>query len=142
MTGVKIDYRQTVIEALASTLSDHYDLVTCMELLEHVPDPRSVIQACSRLTKPKGNLIFATINRNIQSFVFAIRGAEYILRLLPTGSHRYEKFIKPHELRKCWEDCNLRLQDLPGLGYNPFNRKYFLTEDTRVNYLAHFKKIH
>ena len=140
VTGVKIEYRHTAVEVLASTASHHYDLVTCMELLEHVPDPRSVIRACSRLTKPNGNLIFATLNRNIQSFLFAIVGAEYILRLLPTGSHRYGKFIRPHELRKWGEDCNLGFQDLTGLGYNPFTRKYFLTKDTRVNYLAHFRK--
>jgi len=142
MTGVKIDYRLTAAETLALTFRDHYDVVTCMELLEHVPDPRSLIRACSRLTKPNGNLIFATINRNIQSFVFAIIGAEYILRLLPTGSHRYGQFIKSRELRKWGEHCNLGLQDLTGLGYNLFTARYFLTKDTRVNYLAHFKKIH
>jgi len=142
MKGVRIDYRQTAVEAMAATLSEHYDVVTCMELLEHVPDPRSVIRACSRLVKPKGDLIFATINRNIQSFIFAIIGAEYILRLLPTGSHQYGKLLKPHELRRWGEECRLQLQDVTGLGYNPFTARYFLTTDTRVNYLAHFKKIH
>jgi len=142
MKGIRIDYRQTAVERLASTLSDHYDVVTCMELLEHVPDPRSVIRACSRLVKPEGDLIFATINRNIQSFVFAIIGAEYILRLLPMGSHQYGKFLKPRELLRWGEECRLQLQDLTGLGYNPFSTRYFLTTDTRVNYLAHFKRIH
>ncbi len=141
-TGVKIEYRQTAVEALASTASRHYDLVTCMELLEHVPDPRSVIRACSRLTKPNGNLIFATINRNIQSFVFAIIGAEYILRLLPTGSHRYGKFIKLRELGGWGEECGLELKDVTGLGYNLFTARYFLTRDTRVNYLTHFKRVY
>ena len=138
--GMTIDYRQTTAEALASTVAGHYDLVTCMELLEHVPDPWSVVRACAQLVKPDGDLIFATLNRNIQAFVFAIMGAEYILRLLPAGSHRYGKFVKPRELRKWGESCNLLLKDLTGLGYNPFSRKYFLTHDTRVNYLAHFRK--
>ncbi len=138
--GMKIEYRQRAVEALAEAVADRYDLVTCMELLEHVPDPRSVVRACSRLAKPNGDLIFATINRNLKSFVFAIVGAEYILRLLPVGSHRHGKFIKPHELRKWGEACDLELQNLIGLGYNPFTRHYFLTEDTGVNYLAHFRR--
>ncbi len=142
MKGVRIDYRQTAVEALAGTLSDHYDAVTCMELLEHVPDPRSVIRACSRLVKPEGDFIVATINRNIQSFIFAVLGAEYILRLLPTGSHQYKKLLKPRELRRWGEECRLRLEDLTGLGYNPFTARYFLTTDIRVNYMAHFKRIH
>lgn len=142
MKGVRIDYRQTAVEALAATLSDHYDAVTCMELLEHVPDPRSVIRACSRLVKPQGNLIFATINRNIQSFIFAIIGGEYILRFLPVGTHQYGKLLKPRELRRWGEEYRLQLQDVTGLGYNLFTARYFLTTDTRVNYMAHFKRIH
>lgn len=141
MTGVKIDYRQTTVEALASTVPEGYDLVTCMELLEHVPEPQSVIRACSRLIKPEGNLIFATINRNIKSFIFAIIGGEYILRLLPAGSHRYAKLIKPRELVTWGEACDVRLEDLKGMGYNPFTGAYFLTRDTTVNYLAHFTRI-
>ena len=140
--GIRVDYRQTTVETLASNLPEHYNVVTCMELLEHVPDPRSVIRACSRLAKPGGNLIFATINRNIQSFIFAIVGAEYILRLLPTGSHQYGRLLKPRELRRWGEECCLQLQDVTGLGYNPFTARYFLTTDTRVNYMAHFKKDH
>jgi 2-polyprenyl-6-hydroxyphenyl methylase / 3-demethylubiquinone-9 3-methyltransferase len=141
MKGVRIDYRRTAVEALAAAPPEDYDVVTCMELLEHVPDPRSVIRACSRLVKPEGDLIFATINRNIQSFIFAIIGGEYILRFLPVGTHRYGKLLKPHELRRWGEECRLQLQDVTGLGYNPFTTRYFLTTDTRVNYLAHFKKI-
>jgi len=141
MKGVRIDYRRTAVEALAAAPSEDYDVVTCMELLEHVPDPRSVIRACSRLVKPKGDLIFATINRNIQSFIFAIIGGEYILRFLPVGTHRYKKLLKPRELRQWGEECRLQLRDVTGLGYNPFTTRYFLTTDTRVNYLAHFKKI-
>ena len=140
--GIPVDYRQTTVEALAADLSEHYHVVTCMELLEHVPDPRSVIRACSRLVKPEGDLFFATINRNIQSFIFAIVGAEYILRLLPSGSHQFGKLLKPRELRKWGEECRLQLQDVTGLGYNPFTARYFLTTDTRVNYMTHFKKIH
>jgi 2-polyprenyl-6-hydroxyphenyl methylase/3-demethylubiquinone-9 3-methyltransferase len=142
MKGVRIDYRHTAVETLAPTLSEHYDVVTCMELLEHVPDPQSVIRACSRLVKPQGNLIFATINRNIQSFIFAIIGGEYILRFLPVGTHQYGKLLKPRELRRWGEECRLQLQDVTGLGYNLFTARYFLTRDTRVNYMAHFKKIH
>ena len=138
--GIKIEYQQAAVEAMAAKLTGHYDLVTCMELLEHVPDPQSVVRACSRLMASNGDLIFATINRNLKSFIFAILGAEYILRLLPVGSHRYGKFIKPNELRKWGEACDLRLQNLTGLAYNPLTRKYFLVEDTRVNYLAHFRK--
>ncbi|EFK08567.1 3-demethylubiquinone-9 3-O-methyltransferase [delta proteobacterium NaphS2] len=140
--GIRVDYRQTTVETLAATLSDHYDVVTCMELLEHVPDPGSVIRACSRVVKPGGDFIFATINRNIQSFIFAIVGAEYILRLLPIGSHQYGRLLKPRELRRWGEECRLQLQDVTGLGYNPFTTRYFLTTDTRVNYMAHFKKDH
>ena len=140
--GLRIEYRQTAAETLAANLSEHYDVVTCMEMLEHVPDPRSVIRACSRLVKPEGNLIFATINRNIQSFIFVIIGAEYILRLLPAGSHQYGRLLKPRELRRWGEECRLQLQDVTGLGYNPFTSRYFLTTDTRVNYMAHFKKKH
>ena len=140
MAGLKIDYRKEAVETLASSDVGRYDLVTCMELLEHVPDPRSIVGACSRLLKPDGDLIFATINRNLKSFVFAIIGAEYILRLLPAGSHRHTRFIKPRELIEWGEDCHLKIQDTTGLGYNPFTHGYFLTKDTSVNYLAHFKK--
>jgi 2-polyprenyl-6-hydroxyphenyl methylase / 3-demethylubiquinone-9 3-methyltransferase len=140
MGGLKIDYQQKTVEALASSDVESYDLVTCMELLEHVPDPRSVVRACSRLMKPEGNLIFATINRNLKSFIFAIIGAEYILRLLPTGSHRHRRFIRPQELSGWGEECHLEIQDITGLGYNPFNRGYFLTRDVSVNYFAHFRR--
>jgi 2-polyprenyl-6-hydroxyphenyl methylase/3-demethylubiquinone-9 3-methyltransferase len=138
--GFKIDYQQKAVEDLASSGADHYDLVTCMELLEHVPDPRSVVRACSRLMKPDGDLIFATINRNIKSFIFAILGAEYILRLLPVGSHRHSRFIRPHELWRWGEKSDLEIQDVTGLGYNPFTRGYFLTRDVSVNYFAHFRR--
>ncbi len=140
MKGLKIDYRQEAVETLASSDMDLYDLVACMELLEHVPDPRSVVRACSRLLKPNGDLIFATINRNLKSFLFAIIGAEYILRLLPTGSHRHTRFIRPHELIGWGENDHLEIRDTTGLGYNPFTHGYFLTRDTSVNYFAHFKK--
>lgn len=140
LAGMKIDYQQKAVEDLASSGADRYDLVTCMELLEHVPDPQSVVRACSRLMKPEGDVIFATINRNIKSFIFAILGAEYILRLLPVGSHRHRRFIRPHELWRWGEGSNLEIQDLTGLGYNPFTRGYFLTRDTSVNYFAHFRR--
>lgn len=138
--GLKIDYQQDTVEAMASSDVDHYDLVICMELLEHVPNPRSIVRACSRLMKPDGNLIFATINRNIRSFIFAIIGAEYILRLLPAGSHRHARFIRPHELSRWGEEFGLEIQDLTGLGYNPFTHGYFLTRDASVNYFAHLRR--
>ncbi len=141
LKGIRVDYRRTAVEKLAAAPSEYYDVVTCMELLEHVPDPRSVIRGCSRLLKPQGDLIFATINRNMQSFLFAVIGAEYLLRLLPRGSHQYRNLLKPRELRRWGEECRLEFQDATGLGYNPFTARYFLTKNTRVNYLAHFRKI-
>ncbi len=140
MAGLKIDYQQKTVEALTSSATGCYDLVTCMELLEHVPDPRSVVRSCSRLAKPDGDLVFATINRNIRSFLFVIIGAEYIFRLLPVGSHRHSRFIRPLELSAWAEEFGLELRHLTGFGYNPFTHGCFLTSDTSVNYLSHFKK--
>ena len=109
-----------------------------MELLEHVPDPESVIRACATLLKPNGKIFFSTLNRNLKSYLFAIVGAEYILNLLPRGTHDYARFIKPSELAKWSRDIGLQLNDQIGMGYNPLTRKYFLQKNLDVNYMAHY----
>ena len=138
-SGLSIDYRQTTAESLAGAQNDFFDIVVCFELLEHVPEPRSVVAACRRLAKPGGDIFFATLNRTIKSFVFAIIGAEYILRLVPRGTHAFRRFVKPSELNDWAEAVGLRLQDLIGLHYNPFVRRYSLGGGVRVNYFAHYK---
>lgn len=138
--GFEIIYLQTTIEEMAAQRPESFDIITCMELLEHVPSPRSVVAACKTLLKPGGHVIFATLNRNFKSFVFAIIGAEYILRLLPAGTHRHSKFIKPSELAAWAQDENLSVADTAGLQYNPFTRRYFLSRNTDVNYFMHLRK--
>ena len=136
-----IDYRHTTAETLAEEQPANYDIVTCLEMLEHVPCPRSVVQACADLTKPGGDLYFSTINRNPKSYLFAIIGAEYVLKLLPKGTHDYEKFIKPSELSQWLRGAHLELQEITGMTYNPFTQKYRLSsKDVSVNYLIHAKK--
>jgi demethylmenaquinone methyltransferase/2-methoxy-6-polyprenyl-1,4-benzoquinol methylase len=139
-SGLSIDYRQGTVEALASSGQEKFNVITCMELLEHVPDPRSVLSACAQLLNPGGSLICATVSRTKKSFLYAIIGAEYILRLLPVGSHDHRKFIKPGELAAWGERSGLQMQDITGLGYNPFTRRYFLSRDLRVNYIMHLRK--
>lgn len=139
-SGLKIEYRKATVEELANGESVWYDVVTCMELLEHVPDPSSVLKACSRLTKTNGNLFFATINRNIKSYLFAIVGAEVVLRILPRGTHTFNKFVKPSEILTWAEGNELSLQNITGLHYNPFTRRYSLGGNTHVNYMVHLKK--
>ncbi|MFP4350051.1 MAG: bifunctional 2-polyprenyl-6-hydroxyphenol methylase/3-demethylubiquinol 3-O-methyltransferase UbiG [Thermodesulfobacteriota bacterium] len=138
--GLDITYRQATVEETAVHASGRFDVVTCMELLEHVPDPGSVVAACGELVKPGGDIIFATLNRNPKSFVFAILGAEYILGLLEKGTHQYGKFVKPRELARWAEFTNLRVQDVTGLHYNPFTRRYSLGGNTHVNYLMHLRR--
>jgi 2-polyprenyl-6-hydroxyphenyl methylase/3-demethylubiquinone-9 3-methyltransferase len=139
-TGIRIDYRQTSAEELAAHMPGTFEVVTCMEMLEHVPDPARVVAACARLAKPGGRLFFSTINRNPKSFLFAIVGAEYVLKLLPRGTHEYEKFIKPSELSAAARDAGLRPLELIGLTYNPFSGRYALGPDTGVNYLMAFER--
>ena len=134
-SGQQVDYRQTTAEALAAEQPGHYDVVTCMEMLEHVPDPASVIRACATLVKPGGYVFFSTINRNPKSFLFAIVGAEYLLQMLPKGTHDYAKFITPAELASWIRTAELEMQDLTGMSYNPFNKQYRLGKDIDVNYL-------
>jgi len=136
-SGAEVDYRRTTAEALAAEAPGHYDIVCCLEMLEHVPDPAAVIAACADLAKPGGSLYFSTINRNPKSFAFAIVGAEHILKLLPAGTHEYAKFIKPSELASWIRDAGLLLDDLTGLTYNPLTKRYRLNpRDVDVNYMV------
>lgn len=128
-------YEKLAVEDLAAREPASFDVVTCMEMLEHVPNPRSVIEACSRLVKPGGWVFFSTLNRNAKSFLFAIVGAEYVLNLLPKGTHDYEKFIRPSELIGMARQTGLSLQATQGLQYNPITRRYWLNQDVSVNYL-------
>ena len=130
-----IDYREVAVEALAAAQPASFDVVTCMEMLEHVPDPASVVRACAALVKPGGQVFFSTLNRNPKSFLFAIVGAEHVLNLLPKGTHEYAKFIRPSELAQACRDAGLRLEHTRGMQYNPFTGRYWLSDDTSVNYL-------
>ena len=139
-SGLLLNYQQATAEQLARTHQNRFEVVTCLELLEHVPDPGSVIEACQILVKPGGDVFFATINRNLKAFLFAIIGAEYILGLVRRGTHTYRKFIKPAELKSWAANSGLSFQELTGLHYNPLLRKYSLGGNTHVNYLMYFKK--
>ncbi|MBT8138366.1 MAG: bifunctional 2-polyprenyl-6-hydroxyphenol methylase/3-demethylubiquinol 3-O-methyltransferase UbiG [Gammaproteobacteria bacterium] len=137
-SGLDIEYMQRSAEDLASERAGQYDVVTCLEMLEHVPDPASVVNACARLLKPGGHAFFATLNRNPKSYLFAIIGAEHVLNLLPKGTHEYEKFIKPSELDSWMRAAELRLAHSTGMVYNPFSQRYRLDpKDLSVNYLLH-----
>ena len=135
-SGVEVEYRRTTAEALAESDPGAFDLVTCMEMLEHVPDPASVVAACATLVRPGGSVYYSTINRNPKSFLFAILGAEYLLRLLPRGTHRYENLIRPSELHGWCELAGTRITEMTGLHYNPLIRRYWLAPGVDVNYLA------
>ncbi|MGD8514457.1 MAG: bifunctional 2-polyprenyl-6-hydroxyphenol methylase/3-demethylubiquinol 3-O-methyltransferase UbiG [Granulosicoccaceae bacterium] len=139
-SGKQVDYRQTTAEALAAEKPGQFDVVTCMEMLEHVPDPASVIKACAALVKPGGHVFFSTINRNPKSYLFAIIGAEYLLQMLPKGTHDYARFITPAELASWIRSAGLELQDLTGMSYNPLTKQYRLGKDTDVNYLMACEK--
>lgn len=134
------EYRQCTAEALAEEQPGRYDVVTCLEMLEHVPSPASVISACQTLVKPGGDVFFSTINRNAKAFMLAIVGAEYLLRMLPRGTHEYLKFIRPSELEGWARECGLELQGMTGMQYNPLTRVYRLGRDVDVNYMMHFKR--
>jgi 2-polyprenyl-6-hydroxyphenyl methylase/3-demethylubiquinone-9 3-methyltransferase len=140
-SGLSVDYQRASAEEFSQSHSDNFDVVTCLELLEHVPEPSSVVSACRKLVKPGGHVVFATLNRNPKSFLFAIIAAEYILGLVRKGTHRYSKFIKPSELKHWAATAGLTFQDLTGLHYNPLLRKYSLGGNTHVNYLMHFRRI-
>ena len=140
-SGVEVDYRHSTAEQLAASAPASFDIVCCLEMLEHVPDPGAVIAACAAMATPGANLYFSTINRNPKAFVFAIVGAEHILQLLPAGTHEYAKFIKPSELAGWIRDAGLVLEGMTGLTYNPLTRRYKLKEsDVSVNYMVHASK--
>ncbi len=136
-SGAKVDYRCVSAEELAREQPGVYDVITCLEMLEHVPDPASTVTACANLVKPGGQVFFSTINRNPKSFLFAIVGAEYLLKLLPRGTHEYLKFIRPSELERMCRAAGLNLRELTGMHYHPLTRRYSLGPGVDVNYLLH-----
>ncbi len=138
--GATLSYRSIAVEALAEEQAEQYDIVTCMEMLEHVPDPASVVRACAKLCKPGGTLFFSTLNRSPKSYLFAIIGAEYLLRLLPKGTHEYAKFIKPSELVGFTRQVGLEMIGMKGLSYNPLSQIYSLGDDVDVNYMIAVRK--
>lgn len=135
-SGLNIDYRQITAEQLAEEMPGQFDVVTCLEMLEHVPEPSSIIASCQKLVKPGGQVFFSTINRNPKSFLFAIVGAEYMLKLLPKGTHEWARFIRPHELAAYCRQAGLDLKGTRGMEYNPVTGRYWLSDDTSVNYLV------
>jgi 2-polyprenyl-6-hydroxyphenyl methylase/3-demethylubiquinone-9 3-methyltransferase len=139
-SGVEVDYQQATAEEMASKHAGTYDVVTCLEMLEHVPSPPQVVASAAELVKPGGHVFFSTINRNPKSFLFAIVGAEYLLKLLPAGTHEYQKFIRPSELESWARAANLELQASIGMQYNPVTRDYSLGPSVDVNYLMHFRR--
>lgn len=130
-----VEYREVAAEALADERPGSFDVVTCMEMLEHVPDPASIVAACARLVRPGGQVFFSTINRNAKAFLFAIVGAEHVLKLLPKGTHEYAKFVRPSELAQACRQAGLAVRQTRGMEYNPLTERYWLSDDTSVNYL-------
>jgi 2-polyprenyl-6-hydroxyphenyl methylase / 3-demethylubiquinone-9 3-methyltransferase len=139
-TGVPVEYRHIAVEQLADAEPGDFDLATCLEMLEHVPDPAAVVAALGRLVRPGGHVVCSTINRNAKSFALAIVGAEYLMRLLPMGTHRYARLIRPSELSRWARAAGLELADLAGLEYDPFSRRARISTDVSVNYLAHYRR--
>lgn len=140
-SGVFVDYQKVSAEALAEATPDSYDVVTCLEMLEHVPNPASIIRACATLVKPGGYVFFSTIHRNPKAYLHAVIGAEYLLRMLPRGTHDYAKFIKPSELATWMRQAGLTLRDQIGLQYNPLTKQYRLGSDVSVNYMVYAQKV-
>jgi 2-polyprenyl-6-hydroxyphenyl methylase / 3-demethylubiquinone-9 3-methyltransferase len=136
----QVEYRKVAVEQLATEQPGHYDVVTCMEMLEHVPDPSSTVRACAQLVKPGGHVFFSTLNRNPKSYLFAVIGAEYVLNLLPRGTHDYARFIKPSELAQYCRSAGLEVADITGMSYNPIGKTYTLGRDTDVNYIFACRK--
>lgn len=134
-SGKRVEYRKIAVEDLAAEQPGHYDVVTCMEMLEHVPDPASTVRACAQLVKPGGHVFFSTLNRNPKSYLLAVIGAEYVLNLLPRGTHDYARFIKPSELAQFCRNTGLGVAHITGMSYNPLSKLYSLGKDTNVNYL-------
>ncbi len=138
--GVEVKYQLSTAEALAESMPEHFEIVTCMEMLEHVPDPASVVNACARLCKPGGDLFFSTINRNAKSWLLMILGAEYLMRMVPKGTHEHGKFIRPAELSCYAERAGLQLKQMRGVIYNPLTGQFRLSSDVGVNYMLHCQK--
>lgn len=139
-TGQKVDYRKVSAEELAAAMPGTFDVVTCLEMLEHVPDSASTVRACAQLVRPGGMVFFSTINRNPKSYLFAVVGAEYVLNLLPRGTHDYAKFIRPAELARYCREAGLAVDEVIGMTYNPFSKTYALGTDTDVNYLMRTRR--
>ena len=139
-SGASVDYRLMSAEAMAADVPASFDVVTCMELLEHVPDPASIVGACAQLVRPGGHVVFSTINRNAKAYALAIVGAEYVLGLLPRGTHDYARFLKPSEIATFARTAKLEIDALIGMTYNPFTRTYRLEGDTSVNYIMSFRR--
>lgn len=140
-SGLNVAYQRTTAEELAETNLNTFDVVTCLEMLEHVPNPASVISACAQMVKPDGYVYFSTINRNPKAWLFAVVGAEYVLDLLPKGTHEYQKFIKPSELQQYASEAGLEFEDIIGLHYNPLTQRYWLAPGVDVNYMVRARKI-
>ncbi len=140
-TGIKVNYQKISVEALAEEQPESFDHVTCMEMLEHVPDPGSIITACAKLVKPGGMVFFSTLNRQTKAYLLAIVAAEHVLQMLPKGTHDYKTFIKPSELSQYARNAGLELQEMIGIEYNPFNKQFNLGKDIQVNYIAAFKRV-
>ncbi|MGE4659389.1 MAG: bifunctional 2-polyprenyl-6-hydroxyphenol methylase/3-demethylubiquinol 3-O-methyltransferase UbiG [Arenicellales bacterium] len=138
--GISIDYRHTTVESLIDKNEARFDVICCLEMLEHVPDPSATVAACAKLLAPGGSIFFSTINRNLKAFLLAIVGAEYVLSLLPRGTHDYNKFIRPSELDFWARRASLTIQDITGLHYNPLSRRYALGEGVAVNYICHYRQ--
>jgi 2-polyprenyl-6-hydroxyphenyl methylase/3-demethylubiquinone-9 3-methyltransferase len=139
-SGADVDYQQATAEEMATRHAGEFDVVTCLEMLEHVPSPSGVIASVAKLVRPGGHVFFSTINRNPKSFLFAIVGAEYVLKLLPAGTHEYQKFIRPSELESWARPANLALRSSIGMQYNPLTREYSLGPNVDVNYLMYFQR--
>ena len=140
-SGIKVKYKHINIEDFYKNTDERFDVITCLEMLEHVPDPNSIINTCSKLLMPGGKIYFSTINKNLKAFLFAIIGAEYILNLLPKGTHEYKKFIKPSQLQ-AWVNSNgLSFDSIIGMTYNPITQKYKLSQDTSVNYIVEVSSV-
>lgn len=140
-SGLDIDYQQITAEEFAQHNAERFDIVTCMEMLEHVPDPASIIRACYALVKPGGSVYFSTINRNPKSYLFAIIGAEYVMKMLPRGTHDYARFIKPSELDQWARNAGLKLKDLKGVTYNPLTDVFSQSQNVDVNYMVHYQRL-